>query len=51
MGRKKKNKNELRIKFGISIDPILFKQLSTEKINKSKFIEKIIKEYYDKKSV
>ena len=48
MGRKKKNKEELRVKFGISINPILFKLLSNEKISKSKFIEKLVKEHYDK---
>jgi len=47
MGRKKKNKEDIRVKFGISIDPHLFKLLSTEKISKSKFIEKIIREYYE----
>ena len=51
MGRKKKNKEELRVKFGISIDPHLFELLSSEKISKSKFIEKIIREYYDKEKV
>lgn len=51
MGRNKKNKNDLRKKFGISIDPNLFDLLSKEKISKSKFIEILIKEYYEKKKI
>lgn len=49
MGRPKKEKKDHRIKFGISIDPILFDLLGKESISKSKFIEKLIKEYYEKK--
>lgn len=48
MGRHKKNKKDLRVKFGISIDPKLFDLLKKEKITKSKFIEKLVKEYYEK---
>lgn len=51
MGRPLKNKNEHRVKFGISIDPKLFYMLSNEILSKSKFIEKLIKEYYEKKNI
>lgn len=51
MGRPRKNKEEHRIKFGISIDPELFKKMSSEPICKSKFIEKLVMEYYEKKSL
>jgi Zn-dependent peptidase ImmA (M78 family) len=51
MGRNKKNKNEHRVKFGISIDPILFKLLSNELISKSKFIEILVKKHYEKKNL
>jgi hypothetical protein len=49
MGRPKKRKEEHRVKFGISINPELFVLLGKEKINKSKFIEKLVIEYYEKK--
>lgn len=51
MGRPKKNKDEHRIKFGISIDPILFKMMSNEPTDKSKFIEKLVREYYENKNM
>jgi hypothetical protein len=47
MGRPKKKKEEQRVKFGISIDPKLFDLLGKENISKSKFIEKLVKEYYE----
>ena len=51
MGRNKKNKDEHRVKFGISINPLLFKLLSNESISKSKFIEMLVKKYYEKKNL
>lgn len=48
MGRNKKEKHEHRVKFGISIDPKLYDLLKKESISKSKFIEKLVKEYYEK---
>lgn len=48
MGRLKKKKEEHRVKFGISIDPKLFDLLGKENISKSKFIERLVKEYYEK---
>lgn len=49
MGRPRKNKSEHRVKFGISISPHLFKKMDKEPISKSKFIEKLVEEYYGKK--
>jgi hypothetical protein len=51
MGRPKKKREELRIKFGISIDPKLFELLEKETMSRTKFIEKVLKEYYDKKNL
>jgi hypothetical protein len=51
MGRPKKKKEDHRVKFGISIDPKLFDLLSGESISKSKFIENIVKDYYEKKEI
>jgi hypothetical protein len=51
MGRPKKRKEEHRVKFGISIDPKLFVLLGKENMSKSKFIEKLVKDYYEKKSI
>lgn len=51
MGRPKKKKEDHRIKFGISIDPHLFDLLGKENISKSKFIEKLVKDHYEKKKI
>ena len=51
MGRPRKNVNEHRVKFGISIDPKLFDLIKEEHKNKSKFIEKLIREYYEKNRI
>ena len=47
MGRPKKDKKYHRKKFGISIDPELFDLLKKDFRNKSKFIEKLVREYYE----
>lgn len=51
MGRNKIEKTKQRVKFGISIDPQLFELLKNEKISKSKFIEKLVKNYYEKQNM
>lgn len=51
MGRKLKKKDERKVKFGISLDPDIFNQMVKEKIKKSTLIEKLLKEYYDKKNM
>jgi len=48
MGRPKKKNGEHRVKFGISIDPVLFDKMGKELISRSKFIEKLVTEYYEK---
>lgn len=50
-GRHKKIKEELRVKFGISIDPKLNDLLLKEPLSRSKFIEKLVKEYYENKNL
>ena len=51
MGRLKKKKEDHRVKFGISINPELFILLGLENVSKSKFIEKLVKEHYEKKRI
>jgi hypothetical protein len=46
MGRKMKLKDERKIRFGVSLDPNIYKRMIKEKINKSKLIEKLLKQYY-----
>jgi len=48
-GRYKKEKKDLRVKFGISINPRLNDLLLKEPVSRSKFIENLVKEYYEKK--
>lgn len=47
----RKKEEEKKIKFAISIDPIIFKKMEIEMINKSRLIEKLLKEYYGKKDL
>lgn len=51
MGRPKKKKEDHRKKFGISMDPKLFDLLSKENVSKSKFIEKLVRIYYENKNL
>lgn len=51
MGRKSKKIEDKKIKFGISLDPLIFNQMVSEKIKKSTLIEKLLKEYYAKKNM
>ncbi len=51
MGRKLKKEEDRKIKFGISLDPDIFNLMVKEKIKKSTLIEKLLKEYYDKKNL
>ena len=46
MGRKTKQEKDKKVKFGISLNPLIFKQMVKEKINKSRLIEKLLTEYY-----
>lgn len=47
----RKKEEDKKIKFAISLDPKLFKRMEDEIINKSGLIEKLLKEYYDKKNL
>ncbi len=46
-----KSKDERKARFGVSIDPKIYRQMINEKINKSKLIEKLLKEHYGKKDM
>lgn len=47
----KKKPEEKKVKFAISIDPMIFRRMDDEMINKSKLIEILLKKYYEKKEV
>lgn len=51
MGRPKKDKKDCKIKFGISLDRDLFDRMVKEKVKKSSLINKLLKEYYEKKDL
>ncbi len=42
---------ERKIKFGISLDRKIFNRMVNEKENKSRLIEKLLKEYYGNKNL
>jgi len=46
-----KQEEDKKVKFAISLDPKIFKRMDNEMINKSKLIEKLLKEYYDNKDL
>jgi hypothetical protein len=48
-GRPKKKDKDKKVKYGISIDRYLFDKMKEEKISVSKFIQNLVKEYYEKK--
>jgi hypothetical protein len=47
-GRPKKNEENKKVKYGISIDRYLFDKMKNEDIGVSKFIQILVKEYYEK---
>ena len=47
-GRPVKNEQDKKVKYGISIDRYLFDRMKREEISVSKFIQKLVKEYYEK---
>jgi hypothetical protein len=51
MGRPTKLDEERKVKFGISLDPKLFNRMVKEKTNKSRLLEKLLREYYAKQSM
>ena len=48
IGRPNKEDNDKKVKYGISIDKYLFDKLKQENISVSKFIQKLVREYYEK---
>ena len=48
MGRPKKEEKDKKVKYGISIDKYLFDKMRSENISISKFIQNLVKEYYEK---
>lgn len=49
--RPKKEENEKRIKVSITLSPQINKKMEEQLTNKSKLIEKLLFEFYDKKSM
>lgn len=47
-GRPKKNEKDKKVKYGISIDKYLFDKIKQENESVSKFIQNLVKEYYEK---
>jgi hypothetical protein len=51
MGRPTKLEEDRKVKFGISLDPNLFNRMVKEKTNKSRLLEKLLREYYANKDM
>jgi hypothetical protein len=51
IGRPNKDDKDKKVKYGISIDRYLFDKMKNEGISVSKFIQRLVKEYYDGKSM
>jgi hypothetical protein len=49
IGRPKKNDKDKKVKYGISIDRFLFDKMKNEEVSVSKFIQNLVKNYYDGK--
>ena len=47
-GKPYKDEKDKKVKYGISIDRYLFDKMKNEGISISKFIQKLVKEYYEK---
>lgn len=45
----RKKEEEKKVKFAISLSPVLFKKMDAEFINKSRLIETLLKKYYENK--
>jgi hypothetical protein len=48
IGRPTKEEKNKKVKYGISIDRHLFERMKREEISISKFIQKLVKEHYEK---
>jgi hypothetical protein len=51
MGRPKKNKNDKKIKIGITIDRELYSLIKKDNLMPSRIIEKLVREYYENKNL
>jgi hypothetical protein len=51
MGRPKKSDKDKKVKYGISIDRFLFDKMKNEEVSVSKFIQNLVKNYYDGKNL
>jgi hypothetical protein len=51
MGRAKKLQEDKKVKFGVSIDPDIYKLLNNDKEKRSRIIEKLLRDYYGKKGL
>jgi hypothetical protein len=51
IGRPNKEDKDKKVKYGISIDRYLFDKMKNEEISISKFIQKLVKEHYEKKNL
>ena len=47
-GKPYKDEKDKKVKYGISIDRHLFEKMKKEEVSVSKFIQKLVKEYYEK---
>jgi hypothetical protein len=48
-GKPYKEEKDKKVKYGISIDRYLFDKMKNEDISVSKFVQNLVKEYYDGK--
>lgn len=48
IGRPKKDEKDKKVKYGISIDRYLFEKMKKQENSISKFIQKLVKDYYEK---
>ena len=47
-GKPYKDKKDKKVKYGVSIDRHLFEKMKNEEVSISKFIQKLVKDYYEK---
>jgi hypothetical protein len=50
-GKPYKDEKDKKVKYGISIDRYLFERMKKEDVSVSKFIQKLVKEYYESKKI
>lgn len=51
MGRKKKNEEQKKVKVSISLNRDLYNKIKEDKLKPSRIIEKLVKNYYEDKSL